>query len=65
MAANTSDKLAQRLYQRARLDSPDASGRKERGEGKVGLGRDERDVVGLRWEGLNESDGLELSGWSQ
>ena len=59
MPSHTGDELSQRFDERPHLDGPDACGGEERGKGKVGLRRDESDVVCCWWEGLDQSDSLQ------
>jgi hypothetical protein len=58
MPPHAGDELSQGFDERPHLDGPDASRREEWGECKVGLRRDESDVVCCWREGLDQSDSL-------
>jgi hypothetical protein len=58
VSSHSRNELSQRLDERSRLDGPDTCRGKERGEGKVGLRRDQCDIVRLGRESLQDSHSL-------
>ena len=61
MTSDTGDQLAERFHKRPRLNGTNTSRREKRGESKVCLGRDDRDVVCLCGKRLEDRNSLIIS----